>query len=48
MSLRIAQSDQNLSLSAWRNIASLAFQNAPIEDSGQFARMLTFYVFEQK
>ena len=32
------------SLSAWRNLASLALQNAPIEDSDQTAQILGIHV----
>ena len=39
ISLRIRAVLLESSLSAWRNIASLAIQNAPSEDSDQTARM---------
>ena len=39
ISLRICAVRSESSLSAWRNLASLAIQNAPSEDSDQTARM---------
>ena len=39
ISLRIRTVRSESSLSAWRNLASLAIQNAPSEDSDQTARM---------
>ena len=40
ISLRIRTVWLESSLSAWRNVASLAIQNAPSEDSGKIARIV--------